>query len=478
MFHRLLKAIHRRPRAQPTRTLRGPAGSCEIAVEAEAMMNQNGHRASIQTPTSPMGGGSVHDPLLFDDSPLSKDRRKFVIICVFDCVVTTMLWLLSTVTKGDDWPSIFLDEINIFEANFLKISLFDMVIIGVLRMAILLIFFAGFRVEHWLPVACTTTVTTLFIIVKILFFFTKNHGGIPQYLVILTSFCVSWFELWVVPFRVLRGERRAQDGFSYDSSRSSGPSSGFRHGRLRGGHRGFPGAVTDDEYRTAVDYTTGNATLLLPGYGNIARQSAYSALDEAHREVSQQMDELSTWKAVHRNPEIRNRESIFYLRQEFDCEPRILFLAAWRDNELWNPQLVRMDYLVKLDAERDIVHCESSPALGGYIASRHFVDIRRVMYDAENRTYTGVYVSIPTLSKPEEANGGVRGVNGPNLVRIGPSETAGKSVFEWIMNTDVKSQVPKTLMRRGTVSFLASYPKILADFIREKAEVYNQGQIP
>ncbi|KAI6222360.1 hypothetical protein M3Y99_01507800 [Aphelenchoides fujianensis] len=448
---------------------------------------------AFKRPPRPWEAAVCTTRFLFDDSPLSKDRRKFVIICVFDCVVTTMLWLLSTVTKGDDWPSIFLDEINIFEANFLKISLFDMVIIGVLRMAILLIFFAGFRVEHWLPVACTTTVTTLFIIVKILFFFTKNHGGIPQYLVILTSFCVSWFELWVVPFRVLRGERRAQDGFSYDSSRSSGPSSGFRHGRLRGGHRGFPGAVTDDEYRTAVDYTTGNATLLLPGYGNIARQSAYSALDEAHREVSQQMDELSTWKAVHRNPEIRNRESIFYLRQEFDCEPRILFLAAWRDNELWNPQLVRMDYLVKLDAERDIVHCESSAGprrLHRLTVSgrgeatfvlpffRHFVDIRRVMYDAENRTYTGVYVSIPTLSKPEEANGGVRGVNGPNLVRIGPSETAGKSVFEWIMNTDVKSQVPKTLMRRGTVSFLASYPKILADFIREKAEVYNQGQIP
>ncbi|KAI6214597.1 hypothetical protein M3Y94_00287200 [Aphelenchoides besseyi] len=490
MFRRLLKSLHGASRANATTsTHRGEeaVGYCR-AAEVEVMMSHNGQRSSIQMPTTPIGGGSVHDPLLFDDSPLSSDRRKFVIICVFDCVVTTMLWLLSTVTKGDDWPNIFLAEINIFEPNFLKISLFDMVIIGVLRMAVLLIFFAGFRVEHWLPVAGTTTVTTLFIVVKILFFFKKDHGNtVPAYLVILTSFCVSWFELWVVPFRVLRGERRAQDDFSYDSSRSSGPAA-FQPRRLHNDRRTFPGAITEDEYRTAADYTTDeerlpraslSATLNLPGYGNISRQKAYSALDEAYREILKQLEELNTWKSMQKNPDIRNRDNnIWYLRHEFDCEPRTLFLAAWRDNEFWNPQLLRLDYLVKLDAERDIVHCESSPALGGYIASRHFVDIRRVIYDAETQTYTGVYVSIPTLSRPEEANGGVRGTNGPNLVRIGPATTPGKSYFEWIMNTDVKSQIPKTLMRRGIVSFLSSYPKILADFIKEKFEAYSLNQIP
>jgi hypothetical protein len=71
-----------------------------------------------------------------------------------------------------------------------------------------------------------------------------------------------------------------------------------------------------------------------------------------------------------KTPDIRNNESMFYVRHEFDYEPRILFLAAWRDVELWNPQLIRMDYLYKFDAERDIVHSESSPALGGYVSSR------------------------------------------------------------------------------------------------------------
>lgn len=32
------------------------------------------------------------------------------------------------VTKGNDWSTVFKKEINIFEPNFLKVSLFDIVV--------------------------------------------------------------------------------------------------------------------------------------------------------------------------------------------------------------------------------------------------------------------------------------------------------------------------------------------------------------
>lgn len=70
------------------------------------------------------------------------------------------------------------------------------------------------------------------------------------------------------------------------------------------------------------------------------------------------------------NPLVRNRDNLFYIRAELPTDARTLFLAAWRDNELWNPQVTKVDYLVKLDAQTDIVHCISAPALGGYIAAR------------------------------------------------------------------------------------------------------------
>jgi hypothetical protein len=42
-------------------------------------------------------GHSARDPLLVDENRMSKDRRKFLIVCVFDFSLTTLLWLLSTV---------------------------------------------------------------------------------------------------------------------------------------------------------------------------------------------------------------------------------------------------------------------------------------------------------------------------------------------------------------------------------------------
>lgn len=48
-----------------------------------------------------------------------------------------------------------------------------------------------------------------------------------------------------------------------------------------------------------------------------------------------------------------------------------------------------------------------------------------------------------------------------------------KTLFEWVMNTDLKSQIPKTLLKRGTVSFLSQYPKLMEKFIADKLENYT-----
>lgn len=113
-----------------------------------------------------------------------------------------------------------------------------------------------------------------------------------------------------------------------------------------------------------------NPTINLPAYGWITRQCAYTTLDNAYRQVVNMATETPAWKLLNKSPDIRNHDNCFYVRYEFDYDARIVFLAAWRDVEMWNPQLVRMDYLYKFDGERDIVHSESSPALGGYVASR------------------------------------------------------------------------------------------------------------
>ncbi|VDM76203.1 unnamed protein product [Strongylus vulgaris] len=162
-------------------------------------------------------------PLLGSESSgLSKDRRRFIIISIFDATLTTLLWLLCTVTKGDDWPTVFLQEINVFDPHFMSISLFDIVLCALVRM--------------------------------ILFFFSHKQGGLPQYLLVLASFSIAWFELWLMPFKVLPGERRCEhsDSFHDDLSVSVRGNS-FRESRSNQASR----YISEDEFRSAMEFSSG-----------------------------------------------------------------------------------------------------------------------------------------------------------------------------------------------------------------------------
>ncbi|EJW73873.1 hypothetical protein WUBG_15220, partial [Wuchereria bancrofti] len=61
------------------------------------------------------------------ESRISKDRRRFTVVTVFDVCLTALLWVISTVSKGSDWPVVFFREVDILQPDFMKLSLFDVV---------------------------------------------------------------------------------------------------------------------------------------------------------------------------------------------------------------------------------------------------------------------------------------------------------------------------------------------------------------
>ncbi|VDO62651.1 unnamed protein product [Onchocerca flexuosa] len=65
---------------------------------------------------------------LSGESRISKDRRRFTVVTVFDVCLTALLWVISTVSKGSDWPVVFFREIDISQPDFMKLSLFDVVV--------------------------------------------------------------------------------------------------------------------------------------------------------------------------------------------------------------------------------------------------------------------------------------------------------------------------------------------------------------
>ncbi|VDN23528.1 unnamed protein product [Cylicostephanus goldi] len=121
-------------------------------------------------------------------------------------------------------------------------------------MVVLILLYAVFVVRHWLPVAITTSLSTVYIVIKILFFFSHKQGGLPQYLLVLASFSIAWFELWLMPFKVLPGERRCEhnDSFRDDLSVS------VRGNSLREPRPNqTPRYISEDEFRSAMEFSSG-----------------------------------------------------------------------------------------------------------------------------------------------------------------------------------------------------------------------------
>ncbi|EYC03912.1 hypothetical protein Y032_0091g2493 [Ancylostoma ceylanicum] len=419
-------------------------------------------------------------PLLgVESSGLSKDRRRFIIISIFDATLTTLLWLLCTVTKGDDWPQVFLQEINLFDSRFMSISLFDIVLCALVRMVVLILFYAVFVVRHWLPVAITTSLSTVYIVIKILFFFSHKQGGLPQYLLVLASFSIAWFELWLMPFKVLPGERRCEhsDSFHDDLSVSVRGNS-FREARAN--HVAASRYISEDEFRSAMEFSSedeahrsfANGPLRLRGSQISAdlRETYEKALRDASEKVDTHLRQarLGEWKVLKlKEPMVLQApDQTYYIRAEFCCSPQVLFDAAWRDVLRWNSQLVEARVIATIDSVTDLYYSMTAPALKGYVSSRDFFDVRRIHFDSGVQTYSGVFVSVESPACPVHANKKiVRGNNGPSCIRAVGDITSGQSYLEWIMRTDLKGGLPKRLVQSTMLTYFIEHITRLREYI-------------
>ncbi|VDK76057.1 unnamed protein product, partial [Onchocerca ochengi] len=298
---------------------------------------------------------------LSGESRISKDRRRFTVVTVFDVCLTALLWVISTVSKGSDWPVVFFREIDISQPDFMKFSLFDVVITAVIRMSILILFYSILLIGHWLPVAITTIATTIFLVVKALFFFSPVQGNLPQYTVLVSSFVVAWFQLWLVPFHILPRERRYMVMPNYSTpSEVSGRN-----------------MQTDEEFRSAMEYSSDSeddnlATILITG--KVYSKARYiEEVEGAKLKAKELLTQINSWKLLHRsNPEIRvsKEKKVYFVQDTVACSPKSLFKIIWKDNKLWNKQITDFKVVLHIDATTELVYITTRPILRGYIAPR------------------------------------------------------------------------------------------------------------
>uniref|UniRef100_A0A1I7ZKD5 START domain-containing protein n=1 Tax=Steinernema glaseri TaxID=37863 RepID=A0A1I7ZKD5_9BILA len=425
-----------------------------------------------------------HTPLIYDEHAMSKDRRRFLVFSVFDSAIAVVLWILCLVsrTTGGLWDK-FINEINILQPDFFEQSAFDVVIAALIRTSVMLLLYGVIRISIWAPVLFTTSATTIYTGFKALLYFNHDHNGFQQYLLILLPFTIAWVELFMMPCQVLAHERRAArdvDGYDVETGHT-------RHSRAsvsRGGGRTSVVAVrnlltTDDEFRSAMEYSSGESDhegdrrrISAGGSGIISKNVYIDAVAKAEVEGERMLTDVETWRIVSKaDPLIRYHDSsrTYYVREEFETNTRKLFTAAWNDNHQWNRQITKFTVILTIDLKTEVIHTISAPAMRGYISSRDFVDVRRVQVDEDKDVFQGTYVSVESpIQPPDIRKKIVRGENGVNLVRVSPSRREGFAVYEWLMNSDVKGGIPRRLIERTMASFLISYVKALREFLEAK----------
>ncbi|CEF66518.1 LD23890p [Strongyloides ratti] len=429
---------------------------------------------------------SLLDPLLDEDHSMGKDRRKFLIVSVFDFCLTTVLWLLSTVSQGDsDWAKVFFDEINLFKPQFFEKSLFDVVFVAFLRMTFLLTTYAICWIRHWGPVALSTSITTIFIAIKVLFFFNKSNGSLPAYLVIVSTFIVAWFELWLMPFRVLNRERQA-----YYQSTQFGENDN-NMGRI-GGSNNLPNRVNhnsyitdDDAFGTARDVSSEEdekAESIVQGSDteDMKIEDYQYAVTVAEDKADKLWKQIHTWKVLSEGNifiSYSDENNSYYVKTTCDTNTFVLYQIVWMDQIKYNNQIKSTEKLLFVDECTEIVYSISAPAMLGHISSRDFLDVRRITYNREEDIFNGIFVSVKSAIKPPDTTGKlIRGENGVNLMRISKIND-NCSLYEWIFNSNIKGKVPANLIKSGTKSFLMNTIKNLQKYVKNEAHTYLQKPI-
>uniref|UniRef100_A0A914GVR2 MENTAL domain-containing protein n=1 Tax=Globodera rostochiensis TaxID=31243 RepID=A0A914GVR2_GLORO len=401
--------------------------------------------------------------LLHNREPgMSKERRKFVIVNIFDFVLCTLLWLLSAVTKPykNSWLEAFVEEVDIFRPYFLYNSLFDLAIAAFLRMSVLLVAYALIKCDHWFPVALTTAGTTIFVATKIFFFFDKDKSQMQQNLLIIASLCVAWFELWLMPFRVLHREQQREIEIEANGANAD------EAGRIAAQSLIRQIVINEEElFQTAMEADSSDENddrcKNVSRIGKISRRKCKEAIARAQNIADHLIGNVHSWKVLQKcasdggglDVRFHDESNSYYVKAHFEHSAQAVWNATWKENHKWNTQILESRLIAVIDSTTDIIISAGIVFVGVYVSVETADDAIRQQQQERDRRRGG--------GGPE-----VRGRNGVNMIRIsqfGPD----KSLFEWIMNTDLRLSIPRMLIRRTLTTFFAEYCRLMANFLRE-----------
>lgn len=429
--------------------------------------------------------------------PFSRTRRLFCLLTVFDFLMMVLLWFFYAQFLGLNEEYGFKCQVNYYT---FKTSMFDVVVMSLWRMVLLLVVYGLIRSTKWYAVAFTTLATCAMVICKAVLYDFNGSSEHPQcsssgteakfadFFILLASFIVVWFELWVLDFQVIKREQRFLAASNQGDSDETSPllrnppeiqqeiPSSRRKGQ-RQFYSPFDSPADSEQEDDDYDHLSGKESSSSHGAvsashfaslpnsqkgstinlaASLQEQAFVQKSEDALSDFEQLVSGEYNWTVVKCinsatisicQCDLALKGIIFRLEATFPVTVGRLFTEMWHnfaDSASWNPTVERVEIIQHIGNDLQIVYTVSNSIL---VSSRDFVSIRQHSIEGESHIVSDISIEHPGKPPMKEY---VRGENGLGGWVIEPDrENPNSCKLLWIVNTDIKLKLcPQNLFRQ------------------------------
>jgi len=415
---------------------------------------------------------------------MSPVRRFFMLLCTFDILFTSLLWIIAILVTGRD----LIRELHQQVVEYtIHSSMFDCVMAAGARFLVCVSFYGLLDLSHWWPITVTTASTVAFLIAKV-FEYQWQTGEPITYdvMLVLLTFIIAWGEVWFFDFRLIPLERKADEIWSgRQISRGTGdsnlhavdertpllaPSNGGMLQRFVAGSTLYEGSVgnfyspfespdnSDEEdevelhgisvpkrFRRKIGHPLSSRERDLIKKGEQMLTTAWTIINSEDWKLEKQLDNGDRVEVKF----IKGKK-VFKLSGRINTSPGVLLEELYYKIEQapsWNPTLLECRIIQPVNEQTDVSYQVCAEAAGGVVSIRDFVNVRH--WSLVDGVYVSAGGSVLHPAMPPQPKK-VRGENGPGCFAMRPIDGDPKAChFEWLLDTDLKGWIPQSIIDKA-----------------------------
>lgn len=436
-----------------------------------------GQHANHQFPvimTDDLVSGTQHN------GKMSPVRRFFILLCTFDVLFLSLLWIISILVTGRDLTGELTQQVIHYT---ITASMFDCVVGAAFRFLLCLLFYGILDFSHWCIITTTTAGTVAFLIAKVFKYQWHDQPITYDVMLVLLSFILSWGEAWFFDFRMIPLETKAKEIWGLhggavqtqtEDERTPllAPNGGMLHRYIEGSTL-YEGSVgnfyspfeSPDHSDNEDDDFSEDSGIRIPRRFRRRRNQPLSQQEGEYKKIGEELLSAA-WRTIN-SPDWKlekklengdmvqvkqvNGKKVFKLTGYVDISPRKLLeeLFYGVDNVIsWNPTLTEFRTIQPIDEYTDISYQVCAEAGGGVVSTRDFVNLRHWSL-MEGGVYVSAGGSVSHPAMPAQP-GRVRGENGPGCWVMRPVESdPNKCLFQWLLDTDLKGWIPQSIIDKA-----------------------------